>query len=330
MDRALRWLWRSLLGLVLTVPLAAQENSCLHRTLPFNILDSRMRLIRISDASYFQGKLGRAPVKILSVSRDNRPRRIVIMLDTSGSMLGDPPGRKWQLAQFVAAHIAKAKLPNNSLALLLFSDQVNQEVDFSEGDSAVERRLLEIEADANFAKKQLRGKTALRDAVLSALRLLCDPGYANSIYIITDGGDNESRNRFQQVRDDLVRSGVRLYVTLLTSVRLMPDEQSGLIEVAELAKDSGGLVLGPVGGQPFGRVSNGLTKDELRRIAIRLDELYLVMTTNDLMGIELPQSVKKWSKWTLEISKEQKSAHKDWLLAYPQEVAPCVAATSSH
>jgi hypothetical protein len=330
MDRALRWLWRWLLGLVLTVPLAAQENSCLHRTLPFNILDSRMRLIRISDASYFQGKLGRAPVKILSVGRDNRPRRIVIMLDTSGSMLGDPPERKWQLAQFVAAHIAKAKLPNTSLALLLFSDQVNQEVDFSEGDSAVERRLLEIEADANFAKKQLRGKTALRDAVLSALRLLGDPGYANSIYIITDGGDNESRNRFQQVRDDLVRSGVRLYVTLLTSVRLMPDEQSGLIEVAELAKDSGGLVLGPVGGQPFGRVSNGLTKDELRRIAIRLDELYLVMTTNDLMGIELPQSVKKWSKWTLEISKEQKSAHKDWLLAYPQEVAPCVAATSSH
>lgn len=328
MDRAYRWLCRSVIGLVLAAPLAAQEDSCLHRTLPFNILDSRMRLIRISDTSYFQGKLGRASVKILSVNPDARPRRIVIMLDTSGSMLGDPPGRKWQLAQFVAAHIAKARLPNTSLALLLFSDQVNQQVDFSEGDPAVERRLLEIEADANFAKKQLRGKTALRDAVLSARRLLGDPAYANSIYIITDGGDNESRNRFKEVRDVLVSSGVRLYVTLLASNRLMPDEQSGLIEVAELAKATGGLVLGPVGGQPFGRVSYGLTKNELRGIALRLDELYLAMTANDLMEIELPQIVKKWEKWSLDVSSSQKSAHKDWLVAYPQEVAPCVAATN--
>lgn len=330
MDCAYRWLCRSVIGLVLAVPLAAQEDSCLHRTLPFNILDSRMRLIRISDTSYFQGRLGRASVKILSVNPDARPRRIVIMLDTSGSMLGDPPGRKWQLAQFVAAHIAKAKLPNTSLALLLFSDQINQQVDFFQGDSAVERRLLEIDADTNFPKKQVRGKTALRDAVLSALRLLGDLGYANSIYIITDGGDNESRNRFQQVRNDLVSSGVRLYVTLLTSNRPMPDEQTGLIEVAELAKATGGLVLGPVGGQPFGKVSYGLTKDELRGIAIRLDELYLAMTTNDTIEIELPQIVKKWSKWSLEISSEKKSAHKDWLVAYPQEVAPCAGTTSSH
>lgn len=330
MDRAYRWLCRSVIGLVLAAPLAAQEDSCLHRTLPFNILDSRMRLIRISDTSYFQGKLGRASVKILSVNPDARPRRIVIMLDTSGSMLGDPPGRKWQLAQFVAAHIAKARLPNTSLALLLFSDQINQQVDFFQGDSAVERRLLEIDADTNFPKKEVRGKTALRDAVLSALRLLGDLGYANSIYIITDGGDNESRNRFQQVRNDLVSSGVRLYVTLLTSNRPMPDEQTGLIEVAELAKATGGLVLGPVGGQPVGRVSYSLTKDELRGIAIRLDELYLAMTTNDTMEIQLPQIVKKWSKWSLEISSGQKSAHKDWLVAYPQEVAPCEAATSSH
>lgn len=330
MDRAYRWLCRSVIGLVLAAPLAAQEDSCLHRTLPFNILDSRMRLIRISDTSYFQGKLGRASVKILSVNPDARPRRIVIMLDTSGSMLGDPPGRKWQLAQFVAAHIAKARLPNTSLALLLFSDQINQQVDFFQGDSAVERRLLEIDADTNFPKKEVRGKTALRDAVLSALRLLGDLGYANSIYIITDGGDNESRNRFQQVRNDLVSSGVRLYVTLLTSNRPMPDEQTGLIEVAELAKATGGLVLGPVGGQPVGRVSYSLTKDELRGIAIRLDELYLAMTTNDTMEIQLPQIVKKWSKWSLEISSGQKSAHKDWLVAYPQQVAPCEAATSSH
>jgi len=313
-----------LLAFMLSPPLAAQDTSCLHRTLSLNIIDSRRRLIRLSDPSYFQGKLGRQRVKILSVKPDDRPHRIVILLDTSGSMLGDPPGRKWQMARYVAAHIARANLPNTSLALLVFSDKVNEQIDFSEGNSAVERRLLEIEADADFAKKQLRGKTALRDVVLSALRLLKDPGFVDSIYVITDGGDNESRSRLREVRDDLVSRGVRFYLTLLISNRLLtPEEQSGPTDVGELVEATGGLVLGPLGGQPFGRVSYKLTKDELHGIAMRLDELYFVMTRNDLIDIELPQTVKKWSRWLLQISPQQKAMHKDWLVLYPGELAPC-------
>jgi len=228
------------------------------------------------------------------------------------------------MARYVAAHIARANLPNTSLALLVFSDKVNEQIDFSEGNSAVERRLLEIEADADFAKKQLRGKTALRDVVLSALRLLKDPGFVDSIYVITDGGDNESRSRLREVRDDLVSRGVRFYLTLLISNRLLtPEEQSGPTDVGELVEATGGLVLGPLGGQPFGRVSYKLTKDELHGIAMRLDELYFVMTRNDLIDIELPQTVKKWSRWLLQISPQQKAMHKDWLVLYPGELAPC-------
>jgi len=269
------------------------------------------------------------PVKILSVKPDQQPHRIVILLDSSGSMFGDAMGHKWKMARFVAAHIARANLPNTSLALLVFSEKVNEQIDFSQGNSAVVRRLLEIEADTDFAKKQVRGETALWDVLLIALQWLRDPGYVNSVYIITDGGDNKSRNRLRHVRDDLVSSGVRLYFTLLSSERPMQDEQFGQTEVADLAEASGGLVLGPLGGQPFGRPSYNPTKDELRGVAIGLNELYSVMTRNDLIEIELPQTLKKWSKWSLGVSSEQKALHKNWLVVYPQELAPCVAAPSS-
>jgi len=236
-----------ILGLVWCVPLAAQDASCLHRTLPLDIIDSKRRLIRLNDPSYLKGKFSGKPVKILSVKPDDRPHRIVILLDSSGSMLGELNARKWQMASFAAAHIAAANLPNTSLALLIFSEKINEQIDFSQGASAIARRLSEIEADANYAKKHIRGKTALLDTVSFALRMLADPGFADSIYVITDAGDNKSESRLRDIRDALVNRGVRLYVTLVTSSkRLAPEEQTGPSEFADLAADTGGFVLGPL------------------------------------------------------------------------------------
>lgn len=322
-----------LLGFVPSLPVAAQDASCFQRTLPLNIIDSQRRLIRLTDPSYFAGKIDREPAEILSIKPDDRPHRIVILLDSSGSMLGEQSGRKWQMARFVAAHIGKAKLPNTSVALMIFSDKVNEQMDFSQGASAVTRRLLEIGADSNYAKKNVRGTTVLLDAVLSGLRMLGDSGFEDSIYAITDGGDNRSRSRMRDVREALVRRGVRLYVTLLSSEnpdRMVPEEQSGPSQVAGLAADTGGFVLGPLGANAFGRVSYNLRKDELRGIAMGLDGLYMAMTRDDLIEVELPRTLKKWSKWSLEFSSEKKAAHKDWLIVYPRELAPCNVEANSH
>lgn len=326
---SLSWL---ILGLVLSSPLPAQDVSCLQRTLSLNVIDSQRRLIRLSDPSYFAGKFRGKPVKILSVKPDERPHRIILLLDASGSMLGQPNGRKWQMARFAAAHLAKANLPNTSLALLIFSDRVNEQIDFSQGAPAIARRLSEIAADTDYAKRHVRGTTALLDTIRSALRLLADPGFSDSIYVITDGGDNRSRTRMQVVRNALVNRRVRFYFSLLASESpgLIPtEEQTGPGEFADLAGATGGFVLGPLGVTPLGRVRYDLTQNELRGIATGLDGLYMAMTRNDLVEIELPPSGDKWSKWLLELSPEKKALHKDWLVVYPRELAPCSAGTNA-
>jgi hypothetical protein len=322
-----------ILALGMDVPLAAQDVDCLHRTLPLNIIDSRRRLVRLSDPSELEGKLGGQPVKILAVKPDERPHRMVILLDTSGSMLGQSEGSKWRMARFVAMQIAHANWQDTSLALLVFSDRVTEQIDFSQGSSAVARRLSEIATDNSFTKTNVQGTTAMRDAILSALRLMDDPNFVNSIYLITDGGDNKSKNGFRSVRDALDTAGVRLFVTLLSPDdpgHSAPEEQAGPIEAADLAAATGGFVLGPLGAGAFGRVSYNLSKDQWRGVAIGLDGLYMAMTRNDLIEIELPQTLNKWSRWSLQFTHDLRKTHKDWLVVYPSELTPCSAPDRPH
>jgi hypothetical protein len=333
MCRASSFLSCFAVGFLWAIPSAAQDISCSQRTVSLNIIDAQRRLIRLSDPAYFDGKFGGKPVKIVSIKPDERPHRIVVLLDSSGSMLGQPTGRKWQAALFTAAHIAKANLTNTSLSLLIFSDKVNEQIDFSQGAQAIAKRLSEIGSDRSYAKKHVRGTTALLDAVLSALRLLGDAGLEDSIYVITDGDDNKSRARMRVVREKLVNRGVRFYVSLLASERpgiITTEEKTGPAEFAELAAATGGFVLGPLGVSPLGQVSYDLTEKERHGIAIGLDGLYMAMTRNDLVAVDFPLTVNRWSKWSLSLSPEEKTGHKDWLLVYPRELAPCPAQANSN
>jgi len=241
-------------------------------------------------------------------------------------MRGEVGGREWKIASTVAAHLGQAGLKNTSFALLLFSDQAREQIEFSQGNSAVTNRLLEIWSDSSYVKKNVRGRTALLDAIISALRMLTVSDFSDSVYLISDGGDNLSRSHLNDVRKALAAAQVRLHVTLLApDGRVSPSESMGATDVMELASESGGLIVGPLGLAPSGSVSYDLAEVERRAIATQLSLMYLGMTNNDLVDIELPQPVDKWRKWTLELSPASKKLYKDLWIAYPQELAPCGA-----
>jgi len=288
--------------------------------------------VRGLEPSDFEGKLGVQAVKILSVKPDGRPHRIAVLLDTSGAVLGQPDAEEWVAANTIASHISNAPLQNTSRALFLFSDNVNEQIDFSQGAPAAAKRLAEIRGSVDYAKEYLHGKTAPRDAILAAMRFLGDSAYSDSIYVIGDGADNQSRNGAHAVRDALVSRSVRLYVSMLSfgSVSGMSDwdrrsAESDPIEIAGLSTASGGVVFGRFGVGPFRKVIYGLKAGEGQATGNLLARIYAAMTRNDLIEIELPEPVNDWKKWSLELSSDRKKAHRDWFLVYPQELAPCGA-----
>jgi len=301
-----------------------QDTSCLQRTLPVTVHDSHGFRLHGLTSSDFQGKYRGQPVKVLSIRHDNRPHRIVILLDISRSMRGEMGGREWKMASTVAAHIGQSDLKNTSFALLLFSDSIREQIDFSQGNSAVMNRLLEIWSDSSYVKKNVRGQTALLDAILSALRMLTVGDFSDSVYLISDGGDNLSRSHLNDVRKALAAAQVRLHVTLLAQDGpISPSESLGAADVRELAYESGGLIMGSLGLATSGSVSYDLAEVKRRAVATQLSLMYLGMTDNDLIEIELPQSVDKWRKWFLELSPATKKLYKDLWIAYPQQLSPC-------
>src|SRR6266481_2777781 len=116
----------------------AQEPTCLHRTLPLSVEDAEGHPLQRLTPVDFQAKIREGPVRILSIVPDDRPHRIVILLDASESM-----ATKWGRVLAPASALAESKLPDTELALLIFGSKIYEQVGFSEGQKTIaETRIL--------------------------------------------------------------------------------------------------------------------------------------------------------------------------------------------
>jgi len=194
------------------------------------------------------------------------------------------------------------------------------------------KRLSEIRGNEAYAREYLHGKTAPRDAILSAMQFLGDPRFSDSIYVIGDGADNQSRNGAHAMRDALVSKGVRWFVSMLSfgSVSGMSDwdrrsAESDPIEMSGLSSASSGLVFGRFGAGPFRKIIYNLKAGDGQATGNLLASMYASMTRNDLIEILLPEPANDWKKWSLELSSDRRKTHKDWFVVYPQELRHCRA-----
>ena len=314
---------------------SAQDASCLRRTFSVTAVDAVRKPMEGLTPADFEARFHGQPVHILSVAPDNRPRRIVVLLDASASMRG--LDHEWQLARAMAAHIAREGLPNTQVAFILFSEKILEQIDFTQGKRAVAARLDQIGQQRDFAKTRVRGRTALLDLILAALRLLDTTTSADVIYAITDGEDNTSRSNKKNVERALLAGGVRFYASLFgpevggpgVRIHYGPGVTSPQ-DIAEMAAATGGGVLGPVGVTPSGYVNYRLTDEQKRAFSDALQRMYLAMLLNYRVEVEFPQPVKKWSDWTLRLSSEKRRQFKDAQVSFPSRLAPCAAPASNN
>jgi len=125
----------------------------------------------------------------------------VILLDASESM-----ATKWGRVLAPASALAESRLPDTELALLIFGSKIYEQVGFSEGQKTIAERLRHLGTDTKDAEKLVHGRTALYDALLAGLQLLGAPTSADILYLVSDGGDNASRARFDEVSRRLTSS----------------------------------------------------------------------------------------------------------------------------
>src|SRR5947207_11381534 len=171
------------------------DTACKRCCIPFALRDNYNRPIQNISITDLEGKVRGKPIKILSFAPDPRPHRLVLLLDTSGSMgstAGESP--QFALGLALARHFFDVNHQWSHIALLTFNKNVTETLDFTRGNSVVGDKLQQITSDHNYLKANVKGTTALRDAILEGLQLLDHPSSADALYLLTDGGDNASKH----------------------------------------------------------------------------------------------------------------------------------------
>ena len=256
-----------------------------------NLQPSDLR-IKVSDAN----------PSVLYLERENIAPRVIVVLDMSGSMWSSF-GPKWSNALMAANFVLDAVPADSQVALVTFSEQIHA-APFGRRDD-VRRALIAL------AKEKPKGRTALFTAIEQALPLFGEPRFGDSLYIVSDGGDDYGPDTPRQAADALIQRGTRAFAFLVQDPqgdRSTPKEREGLPQLADLVTQTGGVLLTAAAPARWMESKDGVEA---------LNMLRRQLQTPYKLEIQLADPPKKFSR--LQI----KSVDSRVQLAYPARIPPC-------
>jgi len=308
-------------GLNLT-NLAGQDGGCTSRIVPVSVVDREWNLVRGLSAANFRGKLHGHDVQILSASIDTSPRRIVLVLDASGSMMEN----EWDTAKSISEDLIRFAPPRASIAQMAFSETVLETEGFDQDQSALLRHLGDLVKACEQPRKTRQ--TALFDAIASALGTLGRLQFGDVIFAVTDGGDNRSRTEPKRVEQDLLGAGVRLFCALPIAEGYgtrtqVPFYMENVNRLHSMVEATGGNMLAlpyAAASEPY-RYIKAKTKDEAVKVA--LHTLYEQVGEPYRLEMRLPVTLDKAAKWRLEVIEANGKPDRHVEVHFPQQLMPC-------
>jgi von Willebrand factor type A domain len=227
--------------LVLSLPCVALAQGCT-QTMPAIMVDEESRTFLSGiTPDRLHAKLGSLVVPIASVERIPG-FRVLILFDTSGSM---------EKTDSLFSHQHKAlALVKSALDELL--DELpqgtkveyglfNKDAAFGPAFTANAEELRKSFSDlTEQMKRHGRKATALYDALRESLSRFDPPQPGDSVLLVTDGMDNESRLRAGKAQEEAARKGVRVFTILLNEYHF--DYDGSRLAMLDFAQRTGGSV----------------------------------------------------------------------------------------
>jgi hypothetical protein len=230
------------LGCLCVKPAHAQGENCQHRTIPVTVESKGGAPAPDLSSADLQGTYRNKPVHVKLLALEQRLPRMILLLDTSGSM-------QQTLNQSLdVAEDLLSKIPPTAEVGLAFFARDFQPIALPTTDREKLKSQLEaLRKDSS----SFRGKTALWTSVLQSVKMLGNPQVGDVIYVVSDGGDNASKSKEANVTLTLARAGVRLFAVEFHTgepmVRPAPEEATGQVGMQQIIEDTGGT------GIPFAR-----------------------------------------------------------------------------
>lgn len=321
-----------LLGLAVLcdAPLCAQQDACMQRSISVNVLTIDGKMVTGLDAANFQASYRHKPVRIVSATMDTQPRRIVVIIDASGSMLG--PTADWNLALNVADELLAHIPRENSIALVVFSSQIERTIELTTDRKKLIDELAVLRSARKVMQKDKNRRTALWDAIHESVTLFGSPREDDVIYVISDGEDNSSHIRREELGRFLLSSGVRLFALELADPEFVSDGLTGAVsDFQDLVRDTGGFgVLLERKTEPtYPSYALADSRGKPTRLALELRLQFRQIVAVYRLGVELPESVDKPREWELKVTSLGKFKARNLRVFYPRKLVPCRVTASS-
>ena len=282
---------------------------CSSLIVSLNVFTKDGLLVRGVSADHLALKIHGQKAKINSLGLDVTPRRVVLLLDTSGSMAGGSP-RAWQLVPELGAYAVNTIPPDASVAVGSIGE-VPKIGDFGDRAQAGARALA-------LTRKSIQGRTPLFDSIHLALLKLGQPHFGDVIYLVTDGGDNHSKLTETQILRELAEHGTRIFALLVSNKQPLTEEQQvGPVVMEDLVKQSGGHLMFI----PWTSIGPSHRADLLKVAPLIQSDI----GTSYRMEVSLTKPIRKVVSLQVRYTGPDQRLARNSTWIYPQRIAPCAA-----
>jgi von Willebrand factor type A domain len=298
---------------------AQSASSCKDYIMTVNALDANgVPAENLTEKDFRVSYQGR-PVRLLwSEHRQPAGGRVVVLLDTSGSMKEDfGVSTKWKIAHAAALEFVTSEPPDQQVSLIDFATEVHHRFDSLGGRKPMEAWLNDPSVTDG---KEIKGQTALAQEIQDVLKELGPTSSGDSVYVITDGIDNFSKENFSQVAHYL--HGVRIFAFLLNNP-ITAEDASGR-DLYDLRRSGGGLI--SISPTAFGP---SLGDRVMSSIRASTRTLQLQMASFYILGIQPPDTISKGDHWKVDVVDVRGYGRKDLTVAHPQALVSAGCAGQS-
>lgn len=258
-------------------------------------------------------------LEISSLRLDQEPRRILLLIDTSGSFLD-----KADLAIGFASDLLDHILPPNEIGLASFAGTLKPIIAPTADRSLIRDRLRTVFPSTR-PKSSKFGGTALWDAVRNGADLLGDSRVGDVIFLITDGGENHSKEDSKQTLVALLAKGIRLFAVeipdplLIRALTASPREGDPVERMTYVTEETGGFAIFPPA-EDLDAAFSGKMPTEVRK---SLDLQYHLILNFYRLDVMLKEPPERQLKWKLSLADTKSYVRKNYDLRYPKSFLPC-------
>jgi hypothetical protein len=263
--------------------------------------------------AHFQAVSADKPVRVVALSEEQNPQRLIVLLDASGSVRGGTTAG-WDATVEVAAQLLAA-MPPMEIGLALFSEEVEPRV---APTIARERLVEEVERLRSGPPEPPGGRrqrTALWDSLLDSAKLFGPLQPGDALYVVTDGVDNFSETRPALVTQTFLAGGIRLFAFAIANQGFA----YGSGELERIVEDTGGVVAAAsaTDWRAFRAARNSSP------IGSALYAQHSQIVGFRRLKVELPEPIVRPQFWRLTLTGLDENEMQNVVLSYPDRLFPC-------